>query len=264
MASMDNLPQELLYKILLELPVHDIVQSCESNSKLKLMCNNQYFWRLKAEKDYLEYLYLFTTFIDHNKWKELLIYLNSVRTIPIYYQDKIIAHVKIFPLDTVVQLYYLLRDISIETFKTRSLPTVSNGLPFIYLKDVYTYTSVLSGSLLAVFSTDEYQAIVNAINVVNRYQTIGNVPTRERTTDLVLRTRYPFPDSQFENNLLDNNKQFYPVQGTEPIHFIVDNRPLCEVTINELFASRAFGVLSNHVDLKYNLFNSLEKLYLSY
>lgn len=242
---MDNLPPELLYKILLELPVPDIFRSYGSNSQLKLIYNSQYFGRLKAEKDYSKYLHLFTNLIDQNKWKELLIYLNSVRTIPVYYQDKIIAYVKISPLDTVNQLYDLLRNISTETFKTRDLPLTPDGFPFIRLKDVCRYKPVLFGIFtpLAVFSTTEYQSIVNA-------------PSTGSTENLILRTRYPLPDFRFENNLLDKNKQFYPPIGTGLLYLIVDNRTLCEVTINELFAT--------HVDLKYNLFNSLDKFYLDY
>lgn len=99
--------------------VDNIVQLCEGDHELESACNDQYFWKMSIEKYYWTYSSLFPQFTEQDKWKGLIIYLNSVRNIPVYDKDKNIAGVKFFSFNTLCQLCNLLREISSATFKSR-------------------------------------------------------------------------------------------------------------------------------------------------
>ncbi len=49
---MEDLPDEMLMKILIELPIADLSVIRRSNKRINKLCNNDYFWAMKLEHDF--------------------------------------------------------------------------------------------------------------------------------------------------------------------------------------------------------------------
>lgn len=50
--SLEELPNEIVFNILLSLPYTDVINYCETNSRALSICGDESFWRIKAEKDF--------------------------------------------------------------------------------------------------------------------------------------------------------------------------------------------------------------------
>ena len=54
-TSIYELPNEILFKILLNLNPQDLQQQCRASKKFRDLCNSDYFWRLRFKQDYPQY-----------------------------------------------------------------------------------------------------------------------------------------------------------------------------------------------------------------
>ena len=50
--KLEDLPDEMLMKILIELPIADLSVIRRSNKRINKLCNNDYFWAMKLEHDF--------------------------------------------------------------------------------------------------------------------------------------------------------------------------------------------------------------------
>ena len=59
-----HLPYDTLYEIAMKLPIRDVVNQCNTSSRLREICKNQEFWRKRVEQDFG---------LDAINWKQLYI-----------------------------------------------------------------------------------------------------------------------------------------------------------------------------------------------
>jgi len=55
-SSLSSLPTEYLINQLLLLSIDDLVNICQTNSRLNNICKNDYFWEQKAHSDFGSYV----------------------------------------------------------------------------------------------------------------------------------------------------------------------------------------------------------------
>ncbi|XP_026742501.1 uncharacterized protein LOC113504426 [Trichoplusia ni] len=65
-ASLAGLPEEVLFKIMLNLPVQDILSICKTNSRLKMLLDNDSLWYSLCKRDFE-----CNSQADVRNWKEL-------------------------------------------------------------------------------------------------------------------------------------------------------------------------------------------------
>ena len=55
LTPLEQLPNEILFKILLSLNPESLQNQCRTSKKFKAVCTDDYFWRLRFKQDYPEY-----------------------------------------------------------------------------------------------------------------------------------------------------------------------------------------------------------------
>ncbi len=89
---MESIPQELLIEIMLNLEITDILNLCQLNKNISKLCNNNEFWRLKSQRDYLNYT---QTKSRNITWKEFYLHRANPRKIPIIYAQNAFTRIPI-------------------------------------------------------------------------------------------------------------------------------------------------------------------------
>ena len=50
--NMESLPNEILFKIIMDLPIYDILKLCSSSKRLNEICYSNVFWSEKTYQDF--------------------------------------------------------------------------------------------------------------------------------------------------------------------------------------------------------------------
>lgn len=89
---MESIPKELLFEIMLNLNITDILNFCQLDKNITQICNNNEFWRLKSHRDYLQYT---LTKARNITWKEFYWNRANPRKISIIYAPNAFTRIPI-------------------------------------------------------------------------------------------------------------------------------------------------------------------------
>ena len=96
-----NLPDELIIPLLIDLPIRDLKHFCQVDQRIRGLCQDERLWQQRVHKD-------FGFYEKHRNltWQQLYIQLgnNQIRSIDVYYQDKLIGHIILSYFDTIYQV----------------------------------------------------------------------------------------------------------------------------------------------------------------
>lgn len=245
---LDHLPDELIIKIYLILPVKDLVQFCRVGSKYLSLCNEQ-LWESIATRDYPQFLPLS---IGKNTWGELIAYLIFRKIIPLINNDETTAYVIISPNDTLIQFSKIIIYISEILSRITALGTSKSGIPII--------------------KSDEIDKIIEDCKSIGR-PVITLLSTATIQTSLVHILHHTLDGlSHFSFVSMDRIyphgiKREYPPPNCY-VEIIIDPRQLNTISLREIFANPRFiyrpdiGYTISPIDLEYTFYSALELLFL--
>lgn len=107
-TNLDDMPKDIKYKILVELPIGDLAKMCQTNKKYQEICNNDEFWRRKLIFDFPEYLK--PENLNHKEWYDRII--NSGNLYSTEFPNVLVAEnvYKCYPIDEdhlfYIDMYY--------------------------------------------------------------------------------------------------------------------------------------------------------------
>ena len=109
---MEYLPNELLYKYMMELDLPAIVNQCQVSQIYKQICDDDTFWYHKVQYDYqieeipTNFNYLGSPSIPNDlQWKQLYYELyRGNKAIPVFLETEFVGYILIYPTTTLIEL----------------------------------------------------------------------------------------------------------------------------------------------------------------
>lgn len=94
-----QLPTDVLFEILLNSTPETLTKICQTNERLKRICNDEHLWRQKLIKDYP---YVTNKPIPYATLKQLYIdlYLSKIKYIPVFYEGELLTFLWICARDS--------------------------------------------------------------------------------------------------------------------------------------------------------------------
>lgn len=123
-----NLPPELAFQVLLDLPYADLIRACRVNQLLHSICQDDYFWQAKTSRDYPEHPD--PSEFPEWSWRELYDHLRrgDLRHLPIYFfvrgneGNGPFDYVWVYPGYTYGQLFQIAQDLFEKTYPDELQP----------------------------------------------------------------------------------------------------------------------------------------------
>lgn len=119
MEALNNLPVELNYRILLELPLPDLLRTCQTSTLYNSICSLDVFWRDKIIHDYGDVDF------DNSNPRQAYLRLYRSKSLPVYVQlvykgDKhYIGHIRVYEDNTVGDVFDHTIELFNDTFTNR-------------------------------------------------------------------------------------------------------------------------------------------------
>ena len=97
------LPDELILPILIDLPIQDLIHFCQVDKRIQNLCQDERLWQERVRKDYN---YAYGKKHRNLSWQQFYVQLanNQIRSVNVYYQDKLIGEIQVSYFDTIHQV----------------------------------------------------------------------------------------------------------------------------------------------------------------